>query len=85
MPNVLELINILDTRLKNNDKHLINHILSYLKCKCDICNEQYYADNGNKIYCIDDMCENANKNVYYCDNCSFIWCPDACNKCYLNE
>ena len=42
MQNIQKLTNILDKKLHNNDKHLINHILNFLKCKCDVCNKIFF-------------------------------------------
>ena len=81
MPNIQKLSNILDKKLHNNDKHLINYIFNFLKCKCDVCNEIFFENDTFKVICYDPHCPDIDKNKYYCFKCCSDQCPDMCYKC----
>jgi hypothetical protein len=69
---------ILDIKLKNNDKYIIKHIISFLHRQCYYCNtfncekdlEIVYIGNNCKLYeeyckkCISDL------GLYYCFDCN---------------
>jgi hypothetical protein len=79
-----EISNILDKKLKNNDKYLVKKILSYIygncdNCSCPVLNESdlilvYHGEN-----CIDDQrkyCKNCLKYTEYCKYCSTFHTPE---------
>lgn len=82
---------ILDKKLKNNDKHICNIILEYVYHKCCICNELI---NGNFIIRYDDKfickkkCYDAvdwklcNCGKYY-DRLNNIYCNACFGKCRI--
>lgn len=79
----MEIKQILDKKLKGNDKYLIKNILSYLyKGCCEKCN-CYVLDKQELIlvYC-GDNCLDIQK--YYCVNCVNTHC-NWCKYCMTNH
>jgi hypothetical protein len=61
---------ILDIKLKNNDKYLINKILSYLS-QCELCkniHDNEYLIYNSKLELI-YVCSNCWKKIPFCTNC----------------
>lgn len=61
-----EIENILDLKLKNNDKNLIQIILSFLKEKCKFCNKTIID-----IYLYKHF-DNIHEHKFLCDECYVI-------------
>lgn len=71
----MNIYSILDKKLKNNDKNLIYHILSFIDYKkCPFCYQYNDKITFESVFfnnCIEKLliCYNCHKNLEYCDNC----------------
>ena len=79
------IIEILDKKLKNNEPHLISHILSFIQCKCHVCKKTLLTYYCMKVYHDNPDCKFANTHKFRCIECSekgyYVWCPDMCLEC----
>ena len=81
---------ILDIKLKNNDKYIGNHILSFLQSKCHECKQTVFIDDCIKVFHTENECCDRNTHVYRCYRCScqhpYNRCVDMCLQCeYINH
>ena len=76
---IKEIKQILDTKLFNNEIHLVNNILNYIIDYCDVCDEKCLdteimtCDGCNQKYHVCLKCFNDNK----CDSCDDFFCEDC--------
>ena len=97
--NAIEQIgDILDVLLHNNDKNIIDSILSYIITDCDDCKNTIFTENAIVCDCTKKICcNNCAKNIFReCDNCAKKLCCDCivvkcdfckyryCNTCDYN-
>ena len=76
---------ILDEKLINNDKCIVNEIISFLKCKCHDCNKTKYHSECIRVIHDNDECEFIDVHKWRCDDCCanlpYVWCSDMCIGC----
>ena len=78
-----EVEKILDKCLGYNEKYLSSLILSYIRCKCYICDEMCWVDDTIEVF-HDKYSDCDCVGKYRCDSCSakYFWmCIDACPEC----